>query len=107
MSHGCNQKTAQGSNRRHTPVYETHRPTHRLQVYRTITMVRLLLLSDLLYGAVNPPLPTQSHISVMAASRPEEPCRQVLQIGGAVIHVDIRIGQGVRGMKTSSHGCAG
>ncbi len=30
----------------------------------------------------------------MAASRREEPYRQVLQIGGAVIQVDIRIGQG-------------
>ena len=57
-------------------------------------MVRLLLLSGLLYGAVNPPLPAQSHISAMAASRREEPYRQVLQIGGAVIQVDIRIGQG-------------
>jgi hypothetical protein len=57
-------------------------------------MVRLLLLSGLLYGAVNPPLPAQSHISVMAVSRREEPYRQVLQIGGAVIQVDIRIGQG-------------
>jgi hypothetical protein len=56
--------------------------------------VRLLLLSGLLYGAVNPPLPTQSRISVMEASRREEPYRQVLQIGGAVIQVDIRIGQG-------------
>jgi hypothetical protein len=57
-------------------------------------MVRLLLLSGLLYGAVNPALPTQSHISVMAGSRREEPYRQVLPIGGAVIQVDIRIGQG-------------
>jgi hypothetical protein len=56
--------------------------------------MRLLLLSGLLYGAVNPPLSTQSDISAMAASRREEPYRQVLQIGGAVIHVDIRIGQG-------------
>jgi len=30
----------------------------------------------------------------MAASRREEPYRVVLQIGGAVIQVDIRIGQG-------------
>ena len=57
-------------------------------------MVRLLLLSGLLYGAANPPLPTQSHVSAVAASRQEEPYRQVLQIGGAVVQVDIRIGQG-------------
>src|SRR3984885_14095177 len=57
-------------------------------------MLRLLLLSGLLYGTVNPPLPAQSHISAMAASRREEPCRQLLQIGGAVIQVGIRIGQG-------------
>jgi hypothetical protein len=57
-------------------------------------MVRLLLLSGLLYGAVNSPLPAQSHISKMAASRREEPYPQVLQIDGAVIQVDIRIGQG-------------
>jgi hypothetical protein len=57
-------------------------------------MVRLLLLSGLLYGAVNSPLAAQSHISMMADSTREGPYRQVLQIDGAVIQVDIRIGQG-------------
>ena len=43
------------------------------------------------------PSSEQSHISVMADSRREDPSRLVLQIGRAVIQVDIRIGQGSLG----------